>query len=207
MIDFCMKMSYNNMEVGEKTMDNSVYSGFKCGRVLQLYSKLLNGDVINKAEEAKRFEVHPRSIQRDIDELRAFFENQAADGYTDKFLVYDNELKGYYLQAKDEFSLTNSEVFAVCKILLESRAFRKDEITPIIEKLLNGCVPKKKQAIIKDLIANELYHYVQPQHNKAFIGSMWSIGSAVKEHKLMNITYIKQDGSEVKRLINHFSKN
>ena len=201
MIDFCMKMSYNNIEVGEKTMDNSVYSGFKCGRVLQLYSKLINGDVINKAEEAKRFEVHARSIQRDIDELRAFFENQAADGYTDKFLVYDNELKGYYLQAKDELSLANSEVFAVCKILLESRAFRKDEITPIIEKLLNGCVPKKKQAIIKDLIANELYHYVQPQHNKAFISSMWSIGSAVKEHRLMNITYIKQDGSEVKRLI------
>ena len=82
-------------------MDNSVYSGFKCGRVLQLYSKLINGDVINKAEEAKRFEVHPRSIQRDIDELRAFFENQAADGYTDKFLEHlykDNYSYALYYQ-------------------------------------------------------------------------------------------------------------
>lgn len=201
MIDFCIKMSYNNMEVGEKTMDNNIYSVFKCGRVLKLYSKLLSGDVINKAEEAVFFEVHPRSIQRDIDELRAFFENQATEGYTDKFLVYDKELKGYYLQAKDELSLTNSEVLAVCKILLESRAFRKDDITPILEKLLNGCVPKKKQDIIKDLISNELRHYVQPQHDKSFISSMWSIGLAVKEQKYMNITYIKQDSSEVKRLI------
>lgn len=35
-------------------------------RVLDLYARFLEGDVINKAEEAIRFHVDERSIQRDI---------------------------------------------------------------------------------------------------------------------------------------------
>lgn len=181
--------------------NDNISLGFKYSRVLQIYSKLINGDVINKSEEAERFGKNPRSIQRDIDDLRAFFADRASEGEINKELVYDPVLNGYYLKNCDERTLTNGEILAVCKILLESRAFCKSDITPILEKLILNCVPKSRQNMIKDLISNELYHYVEPKHGKHFVKSLWEIGEAVRKHLCMEITYEKLDGTAVNRVI------
>ena len=50
----------------------------KDDRILSLYSRLQKGDVIRKREEAQRFGVTEKSIQRDIDTLRAFLESEHA---------------------------------------------------------------------------------------------------------------------------------
>ena len=39
-------------------------------RILDIYVRLCEGRVINKAEEARQFGVDERSIQRDIDQIR-----------------------------------------------------------------------------------------------------------------------------------------
>ena len=39
-------------------MSENMSMGFKYNRVLQLYTRLVNGDVINKSREAERFGVH-----------------------------------------------------------------------------------------------------------------------------------------------------
>ena len=44
-------------------------------RLLSLYEKLVNGKVIRKDEEAERFAVDKRTIQRDIENLRDYFFN------------------------------------------------------------------------------------------------------------------------------------
>lgn len=176
-------------------------SGFKYNRVLMLYSKLMNGEVINKAEEAQNFGVTQRSIQRDIEDLRCFFAEQADRGEILKELVYSKELNGYHLVSRDMSVLCNSEVLAVCKILLESRAFTKEEMTPIINKLLTCCVPPKNQRKVKDLISNELYHYTELNHHKNFVNSMWDIGEAVQKHLCMKITYTRLDGKTVERVV------
>lgn len=181
--------------------NDSLHANFKYSRILQIYSKLLNGDIINKENEAKYFNVSQRSIQRDIDDLRIFFEDQAAEGINNKELVYSRKLDGYYLKTKDMVALTNSEVLAVCKILLDSRAFCKDEITPIIERLVSCCTSFKNRTVVKDLISNEIFHYVEPQHKKKFVNSLWDIGVAIREHKKMKICYRKQDNSTVERII------
>ena len=49
----------------------------KNARVLDLYERLCAGKVINKAEESRRFGVDERSIQRDIDDIRAFLDERA----------------------------------------------------------------------------------------------------------------------------------
>lgn len=46
----------------------------KIERVLGLYTKLINGSVINKAEEANNYNVNERSIQRDIDDIRNYMD-------------------------------------------------------------------------------------------------------------------------------------
>lgn len=182
-------------------MNEIMENGFKYNRVLVLYTKLMDGEVINKKHEAEYFGVNERTIQRDIDDLRMFFENRAAAGEQFKELTYSRELNGYILSSKNTDVLTNSEVLAVCKILLESRAFTKDEMTPIINKLLGCCVPPKNQRKVRDLISNELFHYTELNHHKNFVDLMWSIGEAVQKHLCTKITYTKQDGTAVERVI------
>lgn len=50
--------------------------GDKIMRVLSIYSKLLNNQLINKAEEANNFHANERSIQRDIDDIRNYFDEE-----------------------------------------------------------------------------------------------------------------------------------
>jgi predicted DNA-binding transcriptional regulator YafY len=144
----------------------NIYAEYKSGRVLYLYTKLMHGEHIHKSDEAKWFEVSPRSIQRDIEDLRTFFENQAAEGLTNQELVYDKNEDCYLLRAREDLTLSNSEILAVCKILLESRALRRDEMEPIIQKLVNACISQKNRAIVQSLLANEMFHYVEPHHRK-----------------------------------------
>lgn len=176
-------------------------TNIKHNRVLTIYKKLLDGEIINKAEEARIFNVNERSIQRDIDDLRCFFSDNTADGGISQELIYSKELNGYHLVRRDSSVMSNSEIFAVCKILLESRAFTKNEMTPIIDKLLLGCVPPENMQKVKDLISNEMFHYTELNHHKDFIDSMWEMGEAVHKHLCMKIIYAKQDDSVVERII------
>lgn len=170
-------------------------------RVLHLYSKLISGEVINKKFEAARFAKTDRTIQSDIDTIRNFLADKAIDGEMVREVVYNRNLNGYCIKNLDERTLTNSEIFAVCKILLESRAFCKSDIKPIIEKLIFNCVPKSEQSAVKELLSNELHHYVEPRHGKHFIKNMWNIAKAVREHLCLEIVYEKLDGTEVKRIV------
>ena len=46
----------------------------KNARTLDMYERLREGKSIRKCEEAQRFGVDERSIQRDIDDIRAFLD-------------------------------------------------------------------------------------------------------------------------------------
>ncbi len=171
----------------------------KVERILNIYNRLSEGEVINKAKEANRFEVNEKSIQRDLEDIRAYIAN---DPKIDKELTYDRLKKGYVLVQKNNIRLTNSEILAVCKILLESRSLVKEEMYPIIDKLLLSSIPYDNYKKVADLIRNEKFHYLEPHHGKKFVDTMWDIGSAVNEHRLMRIRYQKlKEPDKVKRLI------
>ena len=158
-------------------------------RLLFMHSRLVEGKVLYKEEEAKRFGCSLRSIQRDIDDLRSFFHNQNEDRGIVQDIIYDRKLKGYRLVPPVRNVLRNEEVFAVLKILLESRAFTKDELYPILDKLVDCCVPKEKKRQVNELIGNEKLHYVEPQHKSAFLEKMWELSEAVKERRQVIINY------------------
>ena len=178
------------------------YSDSKHLRILRLYTRLLDGEVINKSEEAERYGINERSVQRDIDDLRLFFEEEASDGGELRTVVYDRKLLGYRLEAESVNILSNSEVLAVCKIILESRAFCRDELEPIINKLLRCCVPRENFKRVESLISNELYHYIPPRHNTRFVDKLWDIGVAVDEHRLIELSYLRaQEDEPVQRTV------
>ena len=161
----------------------------KTARVLGIYTKLMNGALVNKAEEAKYYNTSERSIQRDIDDIRNYLEETEDNGGVINSVIYDRVNKGYRLERVYNVKLTNPEILAVCKILLDSRSLRKDEIEPLLQKLINCCVPENERKSVGSLIANELYHYIQPKHGKRFIDTMWRIGMAIKETRVISFDY------------------
>ena len=160
-------------------------NGVKSARLLEIYSRLSEGAVLKKSELAQDFHVTQRSIQRDIEDLRCFF----AERHLEQDVIYDTKLRGYRLIQATPKGLSNSEILAVCKILLESRSMVKEEMFPILDKLILACTPLDRLNQVKDLISNERFHYVEPQHGRKFIESLWEIGQAIKNQQIIEIEY------------------
>lgn len=172
--------------------------GDQISRILQIYTKLSEGYVVNKAEEAERYGVNERSIQRDIDHIRDFLDEDSSRTGMVNSIVYDRVAKGYRLETLYQIRLKNSEVLALCKILLDSRAFTKTEMVDMLDKLITCCVPKKNQKLVQDLIRNEEFHYVELSHKTKFVDQMWEIGQAIQHSQYIEIKYQGIQGSTVK---------
>lgn len=162
-------------------------------RTLDMYERLCEGKIINKAEEAAKFGVDARSIQRDIDDIRAFLaEKTVLNANETRTIEYIRAKGGFVMCGNEDSIMDNSEILAVSKILLESRAFTKDEINSILSKLLIGCVPKTNMKLVSELIANEKFHYVE-LHNQSYIkDKLWQLGSEIKACNVLEIQYLRQ---------------
>lgn len=167
----------------------------KSARLLVIYSRLANGEVIPKMELSEQYHVSDRSIQRDMESLRCFIANQSLP----QDIIYDYKMRGYRLVNNLPKGLTNSEVLAVYKILLESRSMRRDEMLPILDKLINCAVPEESRRAVVELIANEKHHYIEPHHGRSILNGLWEIGQAIKQHQYMEIEYERMKGPKCVR--------
>lgn len=177
-------------------------SSDKSRRVLDIYTILLEGKLVNKKDIAQKYGVNERTIQRDLDDVRNFFDIKGSETGSINEVIYDREKNGYYLEHSDYVKLKNSEILAISKILLDSRAFTKKEMSSILHRMIECCVPEENQKIVSDLIRNEEYHYIELQHKTVFIDMMWELGQAIRKCQYVEIEYQKMKGqSTVKRKI------
>lgn len=173
-------------------------------RILDLYTRFCSGQAIIKSEEVQRLEVNARSIQRDIDDIRAFLDEQRVmDTADNRKIEYDRSKKCFKMAGAEGSLMSNSEILAVSKILLESRAFTTKEITTILDKLIQGCVPHTSMDFVKALLSNEEFHYVELHHSSYIQDKLWRIGSDIEEHNQLEIEYFKAGNSEetIQRII------
>ncbi len=70
----------------------------KVMRVLSIYKRLIEGNIINKEVEANHYNVTTRSIQRDIDAIRSFMDKENDSTGVINSVIYDYENKGYRLE-------------------------------------------------------------------------------------------------------------
>ena len=169
-------------------------------RVLSIYDTLLAGGTVNRTAEAEKFGVSAKTIKRDIDDIRSYLSYRLAESGEICQIAYKRGKGGYQLQGAFNTKLSNSEILAVSKILLDSRAFRKEEMERLLDKLMECCVPKDNSRIIKELVQNEAFHYVEPRHKKKFLPLLWEIGEAVKSKKYIEAEYLRtKDHTVVKR--------
>lgn len=172
-------------------------------RTLDMYVRLCEGKIINKSEEACKFGVDERSIQRDIDDIRAFL----ADRFDNRTIEYNRIEKGFVMVGEEPSMMTNSEILAVSKILLESRAFTRRELKVILDKLVEGCVPLKNMKLVSELISNEKYHYVELDHKEYIQDKLWEIGSDIHERNLVSLRYARANAprESIKRVVEPLS--
>lgn len=172
----------------------------KIKRTLGIYTRLKNGNVINKIEEANKYGVNERSIQRDIDDIRNYLELETDEQALLTNVIYDRKCGGYRLEESSSSKLTNSQILAICKILLDSRAFTKEEMQDMLAKLIDCCVPRENKDLIRNLIKNEEFHYCEPHHGRIFIDKLWTLGQAIQTCKYIEIDYLRaKDKTIVKR--------
>lgn len=171
----------------------------KSFRVLNIYERLNKGEHISKERLAAEYGVSKKTVQRDIDELRAYIaETQCAD---DELTVkYDKSGNYYYLARLEREWLTNKEALALCKILLESRAFRKDELSPIIEKLIMQIAPADRE-VAESIIRNELFNFVPLHHNRPLLDILWALSQYIKNQQMIEFSYARQDGKASRRVM------
>ena len=131
-----------------------------------------------------------------MEDLRCFF----AERHLEQDVIYDGHLKGYRMVSRDPRRLTDSEVLAVCKILLESRSLPSDDMLPILDKLIDCAVPPENQRDVRALVANEKLHYIPPHHGQHILDTLWTLGQAVQDQRVIEVEYQRmKDPQLVKR--------
>lgn len=174
----------------------------KVGRVLDLYQRLMDGEIVKKSQAAKMYSVSERSIQRDIEDINNYLSMETGRSGVLNSVISDNRKNGYRLEQYYNMKLTNSEILAICKILLDSRAFTKEEMTSMLSRLIDCCVPKESKKLVQDLISNEEFHYVELTHKSVFIDKMWDIGQAIHQSRYIEMEYHRtKDNALVKRKV------
>lgn len=162
-------------------------------RLLGIYHRLSRGELISKEVLAREYGVTEKSIQRDIDDIRSYLAGDRDEGAAD--ICYDRQAKGYRLVEEESRCLTRKEILAMAKILLESRAFAKEELHTILGKLIEAC-PREGRKVVEDMIRNETFCYVPPRHGKKLLDALWDISLFIKNREIIRFSYKRQDGAE-----------
>lgn len=163
----------------------------RAARVLSIFKRLNHGEVIRKNEEVDRFHVTAKSIQRDFEAIRRCLDEPENEGNGCK-LIYSRCEKGYMLNYGDESRLNGSDILAIAKVLLESRAFCKEELGVLLTKLLVQA-SSAEQGKIKEFIRNEKFHYTPVRHGQCLIQNLWTLSQILEEQRLVRIDYQKEN--------------
>ena len=170
-----------------KESENSL----KTSRILSLFRRLYCGEIIQKSSEATRFSVTEKSIQRDIEDIRNYLADAQNDGDICE-IIYSRDKKGYIMTSSVETWLKGSDILAIAKVMLESRAFCHPEMDLLLNKLLLQVSPAEKRQI-QEIICNEKFHYAPVRHGKALIDNLWILSQSMQEQCLIQITYKKEN--------------
>ena len=156
-------------------------------RIISMFDRLIDGQGINKKQEAFTHNVGEKTVQRDLNEIRAYLEKAKLDCH----LAYIRTENVYRLTNTGENILSKEQVLAIVKILIESRALLKSEMSDIIDKLIS-IVAADKQEFIRNIILNEKHLYVDLHHKKSLLRLIWALSEAIQKKKVIKIDYLRE---------------
>ena len=159
-------------------------------RILEIFFRALRGEDISVQKLADEYAVSTKSVSRSIAELKAFLaDHRDLVGNTE--LEYSHKDKCYRL-FMDEF-LSSKELFALVEVMIGARAFSREELLTLVDKLKRFTTGEDK-AKLAELIRKELYHYPEVKHDCESVQErLWQIITCITEKKEITIEYYRMD--------------
>lgn len=159
-------------------------------RLLEIFFRCLHGERISVQKLADEYGISTKSISRNINDLKAFLaDHRDLVGNTE--LIYSTQERCYHLHM-DEF-LTNKELFAIIEVMIGARAFSKDELLTLTNKLKNFTTPTDRP-LLNEQIKKELYHYTEVKHDCDSVqDTLWKLAKCITEKREISIEYYRAD--------------
>lgn len=159
-------------------------------RVLEIFFRALRGEDISIQKLADEYCVSTKSVSRSISDLKSFLaDNRELVGNTE--LEYSHKDKCYKL-FMDEF-LSSKELFALIEVMIGARAFSREELLILVDKLKRFTTGEDKTKLA-ELIRKELYHYPEVKHDcESVQDRLWQIINCITEKKEISIEYYRMD--------------
>lgn len=166
--------------------------GTKQDRVLEIFFRSLRGEDISVRQLADEYGVSAKSITRDINDLKAFLaDHRELTGNAE--LQYSSQGKCYRLHM-DDF-LSNPELFALVEVMIGARAFSKEELLTLTDKLRRFTTTEDRPKL-NELIRKELYHYAEVKHDcESVLQTLWQLVNCISEKRDITIEYYRMDRS------------
>ena len=164
----------------------------KLFRFIEIKEKLEKGEILKKKKLSEKYGVSEKSIQRDFDTLNNYYaeKNQSK-------VVYNWQKEGYELPKNVNANVfTNEEILAISKILLESRAFCKEELEILLRKIAKQAASSDSYKRIEKIIKNERFNYVPLQHGKPLLELIWNLSKYITDRKIIEIEYTSNIGKK-----------
>ncbi|MFQ7000020.1 MAG: helix-turn-helix transcriptional regulator [Clostridium sp.] len=170
----------------------------KIYRIIELYQRFNNGEVMSKKKISYEYGVDLRTVQRYIKDLNDFFEEHDKDKNEPVRKIKYNSQRSVYelINRNSESNLSDGDMLAICKILFESRAFSKSEM----ERIINTLTAKyNNDKLMKDALINEEFNYEELKHNKnekcgkTLSNFLWQINKSISERKVIEAVYTRKD--------------
>ena len=140
-------------------------------RILDIYLRLLNNREVIRKNLAQEYKVSERSIHRDISDLRTFLVSTNSSSE----IIYDDKTNSYVLINEDNQKLNNSEILAVCKILLDSSI---EIATLVLQQALSAGVAAP------DSILTMFYRYIDRDFKIEELESLPEKVPKISEYKI-----------------------
>lgn len=162
----------------------------KYDRLLEIFFRSLKGEDLSVQMLAKEYGVSTKSISRDINDMKSFLaDHRQLVGNTE--LNYSNQDKCYRLHM-DEF-LTNKELFAMVEVMIGARAFSKEELLTLTDKLKRFTTAEDRPKL-NDLIRKELYHYSEVKHDcDSVMDTLWKLVNSISDKREVTVEYYRID--------------
>lgn len=168
-------------------------------RLLNMYERLSKGEDLQKKALAAEYGVTEKTIQRDIEALRAYLADaHPTEGKT--AIRYSRRRGAYYLVRPEREWLTNPQALAIAKILLESRALNTAEMLQLLQKIVAQISPTQR-AVAEAVIRAELNTYIPPRHGKDLLDLLWTLSEHIKKKDVIVFSYTRQDGKKSEKKV------
>lgn len=155
---------------------------------MNIYERLKHGEHLSKSELASDYSVSEKTIQRDIDDIRAYLsETHIYD--RDISIKYDKTLNRYYLHDSSQSLLSGDEVLVLYKILLENPSLPKEKLTDIINKI-SAILPTPDRQIIESDIAKILENYHAVNVPSDITLKVWEFTKYAQNENSLLISYL-----------------